>query len=275
VVSTTTWTYSNGLLNWVTQHVNTANGTSTDYAWDNNADGTLDIYNWTNYASGQPQTVSEQVYSPGKTLIRSFLVRPADHSGIIYWSGQLDHVGRATIAALLTHSAEYYQTNVIRPAYSQFLGRAADQAGLDFWTAQLQNGMTDEQMQAGFIASPEFYANANNSATAVSRSPAADRLWVDALYQSLLGRGSDQSGADFWTNQLQGTQTLLQVANGFTGSTEGLSVRIQQTYERYLGRGADPAGLAFWLSQYKNGAVNEDIVTGFVSSDEFFQQATM
>jgi hypothetical protein len=97
---------------------------------------------------------------------------------------------------------------------------------------------------------------------------------VDALYLSLLGRGPDQAGEDFWTNQLQGLETLIQVANGFTGSTEGLSVRIQQTYQRYLGRGADAGGLAFWLSQYRLGAVNEDIVTGFVASDEFFAQAT-
>ena len=37
----------------------------------------------------------------------------------------------------------------------------ADDAGLQFWTHKLQSGLTDEQMQAGFIASTEFYNNAN------------------------------------------------------------------------------------------------------------------
>ena len=95
------------------------------------------------------------------------------------------------------------------------------------------------------------------------------------LYLSLLGRGPDPSGEDYWTARLQGPQTPIQVANGFTGSTEGLSLRIQQTYQRYLGRAADPGGLAYWLAQYGQGAVNEDIVTGFIGSDEFFKQATV
>jgi hypothetical protein len=228
-----------------------------------------------------PQATTQAILDTGNkqyvaAAYQSLLLRPVDVSGLNFWAGQLDNnVDRGVIAAQLTHSAEYYQTNVIKPAYLKFLNRAADQAGLDFWTKQLQHGTTDEQMQAGFIASPEFYANANHSAPPVPRSPAADRLWIDALYQSLLGRLPDQVGEDFWTNQLQGTQTLIQVANGFTGSPEGLSLRIQQTYQRYLGRGADAAGLAFWLTEYRMGAVNEDIVTGFVGSDEFFRQATM
>jgi uncharacterized repeat protein (TIGR01451 family) len=208
-------------------------------------------------------------------VYQSLLQRPVDSGGLEYWSGQLGQgTPRDVISAELTHSAEYYQTNVIKPAYEKFLNRAADTAGLAFWTTQLQNGMTDEQMQAGFIASDEFYRIANEGSAPVPVTLAHDRAWVGALYQVLLGRGPDQAGEDYWTNQLQVTETRLQVANGFTGSTEGLSVRINQTYQRYLGRFADDAGLAFWLSQYRMGAVNEDIVTGFIASDEFFQQAT-
>lgn len=81
-------------------------------------------------------------------------------------------------------------------------------------------------------------------------------------------------GEDDWTSQLQGHLSREQVANDFTGSKQGLSVRIQQTYRRYLGRDADAGGLAYWLTQYQKGAVNEDIVTGFIGSDEFFRQAT-
>jgi RHS repeat-associated protein len=229
-------------------------------------------------AAGQA-TTQAFLDTPNKQYVAAvyttLLQRPVDVGGLNYWSSRLDnHEDRSVIAALLTHSAEYFQTNVVKPAYQQFLSRTADQGGLDYWTAKLQAGLTDELMQAGFIASDEFYRIANDSATPVSTSPAHDRAWVDALYESLLGRKPDQTGEDYWTGQLQGIQTRLQVAAGFTGSTEGLSVRIQQTYERYLGRAADPAGLAYWLSRYKDGAVNEDIVTGFIGSDEFFAQAT-
>jgi RHS repeat-associated protein len=204
----------------------------------------------------------------------TLLQRSVDITGLNYWSGRLENGdARGSIAAQLTHSAEYFATNVIKPAYQQFLNRNADQGGLDFWTSKLQGGLTDEQMQAGFIASDEFYRIANNSSSSVPVTQAHDRAWIDALYMALLGRGPDQNGEDYWTGQLQGVQTRLEVSNDFTGSTEGLSVRIQQTYQRYLGRPADPGGLAFWLSKYHAGAVNEDIVTGFISSDEFFDGA--
>jgi hypothetical protein len=224
-------------------------------------------------------TITTEVGTPSQRYVgevyQTLLLREPDQGGVAYWSALLDAgMRRDVVAASLTHSAEYYQTNVIKPAYQKYLNRSADAAGLAFWTTQLQNGTTDEQMQAGFIASQEFYDEANNSTTPVPRSPAADRLWVDALYRSLLGRLPDKPGEDFWTSQLQ-VIPPIRVANGFTGSQEGLSVRIQETYERYLGRPADQGGLAFWLAQYRSGAVNEDIVTGFIGSNEFFAQATV
>lgn len=220
-----------------------------------------------------PTTVGTPNQRYVASVYLALLKRPVDLDGLNYWSGLLDGgVDRSIIAALLTHSAEYYKTNVIIPAYRQFLGRDADQAGLDYWTVLLQGGLTDEQMQAGFIAAPEFYNNANGGAVPIS--PAHDRAWVDALYVSLFGRGPDQVGSDFWTGALQGFLSRVQVANNFTASTEGLSVRIQQTYQRYLGRAADPFGLAYWLTRYQFGATDEDIVTGFIGSDEFFRQAT-
>ena len=92
-------------------------------------------------------------------VYQDLLLRNSDAAGLAYWSGQLDNgAPRGSIANSLDHSAEYFQTNIIKPAYQQFLGRQSDQAGLDFWTSQLQGGLTDEQMQAGFIASNEFYA---------------------------------------------------------------------------------------------------------------------
>jgi hypothetical protein len=65
------------------------------------------------------------------------------------------------------------------------------------------------------------------------------------------------------------------VANGFTGSREGLSLRVLQTYERYLGRDASPSEIDFWVGLYGRGLTNEDIVTGFIGSDEYFANATM
>ena len=200
-----------------------------------------------------------------EAVYQSLLLRPADAGGLTFWSGSLDSgVARSAVAAQLTHSAEYFQTNVIKPAYQEFLNRSADQGGLNFWTQQLQAGETDEQMQAGFIASDEFFANSGGT----------DKSWIDALYQVLLGRQPDAGGESFWVGNLENGESRDQVANGFTGSQEGLGDRVLRTYERYLGRGASQSEIAFWVGQYGMGATNEVIVTFFIGSDEFFADST-
>ena len=63
-------------------------------------------------------------------VYQALLLRQPDVAGLAYWSGRLDNgEARFIISLELTHSAEYFQTNVIKPAYLQFLGRPAD-AGL-------------------------------------------------------------------------------------------------------------------------------------------------
>src|SRR4051794_22428165 len=58
---------------------------------------------------------------------RDLLLRVADPGGLAYWAGRLDHGEQTSIIAqALTHSDEYYQTNVIKPAYKELLDRAVD-----------------------------------------------------------------------------------------------------------------------------------------------------
>ena len=66
------WTYNNGILNSVTQHVDNSDGSSTDYRWYNNADGSLVIYNWANYANGSASSMSEQVCNASGVLVSSY-----------------------------------------------------------------------------------------------------------------------------------------------------------------------------------------------------------
>jgi hypothetical protein len=198
-------------------------------------------------------------------LYVTLFTRHSEASGLAFWSGALDHgTPRTTLASVLTHSDEYFQTNVIKPAYLKYLGRAAESDGLAYWTQLMHSGLTDEQLEAGFIGSPEYYNKAGGT----------DKAWVDQMYTDLLGRPPDSAGENFWITQLQNHVARSTVALGFTASVERAKLRIQATYQRYLGRSADADGLNFWVSAFAHGATNEDIVTGFISSDEFFKQAT-
>src|SRR5262249_8338695 len=126
-------------------------------------------------------------------------------------------------------------------------------------------GLTDEQLEAGFIGSPEYYQHAGGT----------DKLWVDAMYENLLGRDPDPSGEAFWIEQLgQGVNRAL-VAFGFAGSSEREGQHVMANYLKYLGRNAGPTEIAYWVGQFSNhGKTNEDVVTGFVGSEEYYNKHT-
>lgn len=187
------------------------------------------------------------------------LGRPVDAPGLNFWSGLLDHgTARSAVATSLTHSDEYFAT-IIRPAYQQFLSRDADAGGLSYWTALMHGGLTDEQLEAGFIGSPEFY----------NHSGGTDKGWVDAMYQNLLGRLPDGAGESYWINQLAQGANRGAVAYGFAASLEREIGHLTDDYRRFLGRFPGPGEINFWVIEFLRGVTNEDIITGFIASDEY------
>ena len=163
------------------------------------------------------------------------------------------------VAFFLAHSQEAYQY-FVRQAYRQFLNRQPDAEGIAYWVLQMQQGLTDEHLEAGFAASPEFFAV--NGGT--------DAGLVAGMYKDLLLRNPDQAGIDYWVAQLQGGASVASVAFGFTASAERESIRITDDYMTYLGRQPDPAGLTFWLNDFLIGGTNEDLIAGFVGSTEYY-----
>ena len=168
------------------------------------------------------------------------------------------------VAEAIAHSAEYYANFVIKPAYLNLLGRAADQSGVDYWTQQMVGGLTDQELEAGFVASDEFYTNAGGTNAA----------WINAVYKLLLGRPADTGGQTYWNGQLQGGATRYDVALRIANSAENNTQLINADYEHYLGRPAEPGGLSFWLQQFADGATNEDVIAGFTGSAEYYDEHT-
>ncbi|HWB14452.1 MAG TPA: DUF4214 domain-containing protein [Pirellulales bacterium] len=200
------------------------------------------------------------------------LGRDPDSDGLAFWVQKLGAGAPiSSVAAAIGHSAEYYGSFVIKPDYLRLLGRAADAAGVQYWTTQMLNGLTDQQLEAGFIASDEFFGNAGGT----------DLDWVDAVYMLLLGRAADASSATYWTSQLaslegveSGVQARSQVAVRIASSQENNSNLINDDYQHYLGRPADAQGLQFWLQQFAAGKTNEDVIAGFTGSAEYYQDKT-
>jgi hypothetical protein len=147
-------------------------------------------------------------------------------------------------------------------AYHTYLGRGPDTDGLAYWINRMQQGLTDEQLEAGFIGSLEYIQNHGGTGAA----------WVIGMYHDLLGRSPDPAGLQYWLNKLQQGVSPSSIAYGFSASPEREGQRVTDDYQHYLGRTPGAAEVAYWVDQFVNhGLVNEGVIAGFVASQEYWQ----
>jgi uncharacterized protein (TIGR03118 family) len=169
----------------------------------------------------------------------------------------------STATQAITGSDEYLE-GVIQQAYRDYLGRAAESMGLQFWLFQMRHGLTEAQMDAAFIASPEFFDHSGGSNAA----------WLTELYFDLLGRAPDAGSLAGLLNALSRGADHDTIALGFAASAERAALMIESDYQTFLGRGPSQAELNAWVAAYERGLTDQAIVAGFVGSPEFFQQQT-
>jgi hypothetical protein len=193
------------------------------------------------------------------------LDRAPDAGGLDFWTDLLDSgTAVSSVAESIAHSAEYYASFVIKPAFLSLLGRAGDDAEMSYWTKSMQNGLTNQQLEAGLVASDEFFSSAGGT----------DAAWIDAIYTRLLDRTADASGETYWNNQLSAGASRGEVALRIANSAENDAQLINDDYFHYLGRGADPDGSTYWLGQFAGGRTNEDVIAGFTGSAEYYKEHT-
>jgi hypothetical protein len=130
------------------------------------------------------------------------------------------------------------------------------------WTFLMRAGLSDEHLEANFLASPEYYRHSGGT----------NKGWVDGMYQDLLARGADPSGEAVWVQALASGATRDQIAYNFAASPEREAIRIRADYSQYLGRAVSAPEVANWVFAFEQGFSNEDVIAGFVASDEYFQK---
>lgn len=135
---------------------------------------------------------------------------------------------------------------------------------MNYWTGVWQKSGGEEQVQAGIIGSPEFFATAAKNHPGMS--PAA--AWVTALYNNILGRGPDADGLSYWVNYIQ-THSLGSVVLGFVTSDEYRWMLVNGWFEEYLGRSLEPSGAEYWLQQMKLGLTQDQLQVAILCSAEF------
>ncbi|MGH7192917.1 MAG: DUF4214 domain-containing protein, partial [Candidatus Saccharimonadales bacterium] len=153
-----------------------------------------------------------------------------------------------------------YDGAIVGQAYERYIGREADEAGLKYWVGRMQAGLSEEQLDAAFIGSPEYVRDHGGS----------DPAWVAGMYHDLLNRAPDAQGLQYWTARLHSGESHYNVALGFSASAEREALVIDGDYRTLLGRPASHAELVSWTNQLETGVRRDALVAALIGSAEYF-----
>jgi hypothetical protein len=137
----------------------------------------------------------------------------------------LDGAGSLAQAQAAVHSPQAL-TPLVDGLYVSLLGRAPGAGEAQGWVNALAQGLTEEQLIAGFLASPEYY----NRVAQGSINP--NGAFVQSLYLNLLGRQGSATEVAGWVSFLNsaGPAGLSAVAQGFVNSAEFRAIQVQAMY---------------------------------------------
>ena len=124
----------------------------------------------------------------------------------------------------------------------------------------LTEGASLDEVQAMILGSDEYYL----------LSGGTDAGFLAAVYDAVLHRAVDASGASGWGQLLTQGGSREQVALAILGSAESDQVTLGDGYHALLGRDADAMGLSAWGTALQNGLSDEDFAALLIASDEYF-----
>ncbi len=176
-------------------------------------------------------------------------------------ASRVTYEGRGNVVEELAHS-DAWAGVFIDDLYRDVLGRSADAGGRSYWLGRLRDGTRTQDVGSYFYGSAEYVAAAGSNVD-----------YITTLYRVLLDREPDQSGLDYWVDQLDSGLQPPMITDGFYQSPESRRGRVTTLYERILGRDPDPDGLEFWSSSL----LDEDdiaLAVHLASSSEYYDRAT-
>lgn len=98
--------------------------------------------------------------------------------------------------------------------YQAAFDRTPDGAGLSYWIKAMDDGVSLIDVATGFVGSQEF-------ANVYGASP-TNEVFVEKLYENVLGRAGEAGGVSFWVSQLNQGKSQAQVLADFSESPENV-----------------------------------------------------
>ncbi len=120
------------------------------------------------------------------------------------------------------------------------------------------------------------YYSAQTSVALYVREGDKVKAFVRRLYRTTLEREAEESGLNWWVDELKsGRKSGCDVVNGFYSSEE-LAGRgfdngklVELAYQGIMGRSPDGSGKTYWVDKMNAGESYISIVNGFLESPEF------
>jgi hypothetical protein len=193
-------------------------------------------------------------------LYTNLLHRAPQSSEVSFWVGQLNG-GTATPLQVATEfvTSQEYRTDFIRSEYQLLLGRAAGPQEVGYWLGQLQAGLTENQLAAAFLTSPEYFQNHGTTADG----------WLRGVYHDVLGRAPDAAGLAYWRQALGSGVPARTVALDIVTSPESAARIVTASYQSVLGHAPDAQALAIWQTALQQGLQPSQLLANLAASPEF------
>jgi SpoIID/LytB domain protein len=197
-----------------------------------------------------------------KALYTDLLGRGASTGEVAPWASSLaGGTPPASVGRSLILSTERLKRTVAE-IYQGALHRAPDANGYRTWVAYLQRGATYNDVNA------VIYSSAESLNVLGGGDPG---LWVDGLYQQLLGRGAGATERVHWAD-VAAVRGRSYVVWNISSSVEARQRRLNAYYGELLQRPVDPSGLRTWMPHLmRNGDV--DVQVFLTSSVEYWNRA--
>ncbi len=199
-----------------------------------------------------------------ENLYEVLLNRAADSGGLAGGTNFLNAGGSPTaLAQALEGSSEYLGLEA-NQLVRRYLDRTPSAAEVTNVTAFLTAGHTPEQAAAIFINSPEFAADYGND----------QDTFIEALYQTVLGRAADSIEVASWDATVAAGLARPAMVNLFLTSDGYLSDLIAADFEAYLGRAPRPSEAAACLAAMHAGFSDASLAALVLGTAESFAART-
>jgi hypothetical protein len=164
-------------------------------------------------------------------------------------------------AGLFTVTGQAGREAAVADLFQAAFGRPVDPSGRAFWSRQLIT-LSRPEVLARLTGSSEYYRRAGGTIPA----------FVDAVYQSVLGRAPDPSGRSFWIRQIQGGRSVQAVARSLTASSEYRRKSVVAAYQRQIDRAPTVAERDEWTARVATVRI-EWLIAGLAGSAEYYALA--